>query len=218
MLTSGPRLDLGADRRKAGMMQPPCRTPAVQMGRPLFQRRRLCRGQEETRPGGAGPRDRHPRKPRAGAAGARSEPASRHGLRGAFHGAGVHLALSHYGAAGLRASRHRLRAQRLAGRIQVAEALPGRRSATTARSTRIARSPSASGWRRCWSRTTCASAATGIRAAASPSMCSGRPARPPTACGCPTRASRPTAGAADRSGRRTSCWQRDAACSRRSRG
>ena len=41
------------------------------------------------------------------------------------------------------------------------------------------------------------SAAIGIRAAASPSTCSGNTARRPTACGCRTRASRPIAGGAD---------------------
>ncbi len=44
----------------------------------------------------------------------------------------------------------------------------------------------------------CASAATGIRAAASRSTCSGRPANCPRACGYPTRASRPIAGGANR--------------------
>ena len=42
----------------------------------------------------------------------------------------------------------------------------------------------------------CASAATGIRAAACRSTCSTRPARRPRGCGCPTKASRPIAGAA----------------------
>ena len=46
------------------------------------------------------------------------------------------------------------------------------------------------------SRNGCASAATGIRAAASRSTCSGRPANCPRACGSPTRASRPIAGGA----------------------
>ena len=44
----------------------------------------------------------------------------------------------------------------------------------------------------------CASAAIGIRAAACRSTCSTRPARRPTGCGCPTRASRPIADAAER--------------------
>jgi 7-cyano-7-deazaguanine reductase len=48
------------------------------------------------------------------------------------------------------------------------------------------------------SRNGCASAATGIRAAASRSTCSGRPANSPTACGYPTRASRPIAAGDDR--------------------
>ena len=47
--------------------------------------------------------------------------------------------------AGLRASRDRLRAGQLAGRVEVAEALSRRASATTAPSTRTARSASASG-------------------------------------------------------------------------
>src|SRR6185312_437292 len=55
----------------------------------------------------------------------------------------------------------------------------------------------ASGLSHCWSRTSCASAAIGTRAAAYRSMCSGRPDPLPKACGCRIRASRPTAAAAE---------------------
>src|SRR5271168_1436981 len=59
-------------------------------------------------------------------------------------------------------------------------------------SMRPARSPSPSGWWRRSRRSGCGSAAIGIRAAASRSMSSTRPARRPRGCGCPTRECRPT--------------------------
>ena len=55
----------------------------------------------------------------------------------------------------------------------------------------------ASGWWRCWIRSGCASAATGIRAAACRSTCSGRPARRRRAPGSRRRTWRPTVGAAE---------------------
>src|SRR4030088_1761226 len=71
-----------------------------------------------------------------------------------------------------------------------------RASAIMARSTRIARWRSENGSPPRSSRNGCASAATGIRAAASRSTCSGRPANCPKTCGFRIRASPPTAGAA----------------------
>ena len=139
---------------------------------------------------------------RGGAARPGAEPASGHRLRGALHGAGIHLALPGHRPAGFRASGHRLRAGTVAGRIEVAEALSRTASAITARSTRIARSPSASASPTCSSRASCASAAIGIRAAACRSTCSGRPASCRRTSGCPTRASRPIGRAAERRGRR----------------
>ena len=50
----------------------------------------------------------------------------------------------------------------------------------------------AGAWRRRWSRYGCASAVTGIRAAACRSTCSIRPARRPRTCGCPIKACRRT--------------------------
>ena len=100
-------------------------------------------------------------------------------LRRALHRAGIHRAVPDHRPAGFRASRHRLCAGAVSGRVEVAEALSRTASATTAPSTRTARSPSASGWSRCSSRNGCASAAIGIRAAACRSTCSGRPASLP---------------------------------------
>ncbi len=73
--------------------------------------------------------------------------------------------------------------RRLAGREQVAEALSRHPSATTAPSTRPAPWRSPAGWWRRWRRPGCGSAATGIRAAASRSTSSTRPARPRPALG-----------------------------------
>ena len=82
------------------------------------------------------------------------------------------------------------------GRVEIAEALSRPASAITAPSTRTAPSPSARSWSRCSSRNGCASAATGIRAAACRSTCSGRRANCRRTSGCRTRASRPIAAAA----------------------
>ena len=86
----------------------------------------------------------------------------------------------------------------LAGRIQVAEALPRLVPQPRRLPRGLHGGDRQAHRRRCSSRTTCASAATGIRAAACRSTCSGRRARCPRASGCPTRASRPIAAAADR--------------------
>ncbi|CAA9438739.1 MAG: NADPH-dependent 7-cyano-7-deazaguanine reductase, partial [uncultured Rubellimicrobium sp.] len=69
---------------------------------------------------------RHPpaAAPRGGRAGARAEPAKRRGLRRPLHRARVHFALPDDRAARLRASGDRLRAGRMAGGEQVAQALP----------------------------------------------------------------------------------------------
>ena len=89
------------------------------------------------------------RNPRGGPARPGAEPASRHGLPRALHGARVHLALPGDRPAGFRHPGDRLRARTVARRIEVAEALSRTRSATTAPSTRIARSASASGSSSC---------------------------------------------------------------------
>ena len=113
-----------------------------------------------------------------------------------FTAPGIHLALPGHRPAGFRASRDRLRAGQLAGRVEVAEAL----SRQLPQPRRLPRGLHGrhrqAARRRCSSRTGCASAATGIRAAACRSTCSGRPASCRRASGCPTRASRPIAGAA----------------------
>ena len=111
---------------------------------------------------------------------------------------GIHLALPADRPAGLRPYRHRLRPARLDRREQVAEAVPRRRSATMAHSTRPARMGIAQAAdRRCSTRCGCASAATGIRAAACRSTCSSRPARRPRAPGSRRRTWRRIVGGAE---------------------
>ena len=115
-----------------------------------------------------------------------------------FTCAGIHLSLPGHRPARLRASRHRLRAARLAGGIEVAEALSRPASAISAPSTRTRPSPSASAWSSWSSPLGSGSAAIGIRAAASRSMCSGSTAAPPDgAVAAGARASRPIAAAAE---------------------
>src|SRR5437764_13748216 len=59
-----------------------------------------------------------------GAARSRAEPPCGNGLCRALHRAGVHLSMPDHGTAGLRAPRHRLRAESLAAGIEIAETLP----------------------------------------------------------------------------------------------
>ena len=127
---------------------------------------------------------------------ARSQPASAQDLPGAVHAAQVHLAVPGHRTARFRASGDRLRAASLAGREQVAEALP-RQLPTTARSTGLRwRSPRAAGrlpdprWLR-------HRRLLGTRAAACRSTCSGRPAGRRPGWDSPTEAWRRTAVAAD---------------------
>ena len=121
-------------------------------------------------------------------------PQAGHQLRGALHRAGIHLALPGDGTAGFRASGDRLCAGPVAAGIQVAETLC-RELPQSRRLPRGLHGHDRQAHRRPRSsRNSCASAATGIRAAASRSTCSGRPANCRRACGCPTRASRPIAG------------------------
>ena len=211
----GPRLDLGADRRKAGTMQLPCRTRRVRrFSTPEtlpWARRNPTWWRWATRPP-------CPESPEQAVLERVPNPHPDTAYVARFTAPEFTSLCPDDGAAGLRPSRHRLRARALAGRVEVAEALPRLVPQPRRLPRGLHRRHRQAARRRCWSRTACASAATGIRAAASPSTCSGRPARRPRACGCPTRASRPTAGAADRSGRRTLCCRRGAACSRHSRG
>ena len=102
------------------------------------------------------------------------------------------------GPARFRASRDRLRAGGGDRREQVAEAVSRLvpQSRRVSRGLHARRSPS--GWSRRCGRAGCASAATGIRAAASRSTCSIRPASRPPGCGCPTRAWRPIAAGGER--------------------
>ena len=79
---------------------------------------------DERRPDPAWPPGAGAREPRGGGAGARAGAAPGPALRGAVHGAGVHLAVPDHRAAGFRAHRDRLRARRVAGGEQVAEAVP----------------------------------------------------------------------------------------------
>ena len=114
-------------------------------------------------------------------------------------------ALPGHGPAGLRAFRHRLLPREIDRRIEIAETVSRRASAIMPRSTKTARSPSASAIvRGDQSRNFCASQATGIPAAACRSMCSGRQDDCRAACGCRIRASRTIADAADVDGNRVS--------------
>ncbi len=74
--------------------------------------------------------------------------------------------------------------------------------ATSAAFMKTARLPSASGSMACSGRNGCVSPAIGIRAAAFPSMCFGKPAACRGASGCRTKASHPTAAGARSDGRR----------------
>ena len=102
--------------------------------------------------------------------------------------------------AGLRPSGDRLRAGAMPGRIEVAQALPRQLPQPRRLPRGLHRRHRQAARARCSSRNGCASAATGIRAAACRSTCSGRPANCRRASGCRTRASRPIAGAARFSG------------------
>ena len=75
---------------------------------------------------------------RGGGAGARRQSPGGDALSRPLHRARIHFALPGHRPAGFRPSGDRLCARRLAGRIQVAEALSRQRSATTAPSTRTA--------------------------------------------------------------------------------
>ena len=150
-----------------------------------------------TAPHPARPTKRRAGEPRRGGAGARGRtrrPDSLYLAR--FTAPEFTSPLPGHRPAGLRAPGDRLRARRLADRVQVAEALP-RLVPQPRRFPRglHARDRQADrGGRQ--ARAGCASAATGIRAAASRSTSSGRPARRPRVCGCRTRAWRLTAGVA----------------------
>ena len=130
----------------------------------------------------------HSGEPRRGEAGARAEPAPGRAISGALHLPGVHLALSADRPAGFRAYRHRLRAARVDRREQVAEAVPHSFRNHGAFHEACTMDDRADGWWSCSTRCGCASAATGIRAAACRSTCSGRPARRRRACGSRIRA------------------------------
>ena len=123
--------------------------------------------------------------------------ACRHGLCRALHRARIHHALPDHRPAGLRASRHRLCAGQMAGRIEVAEALPRQLPQPRRVPRGLHGRDRQAACRSCSSRNGCASAATGIRAAACRSTCSGRRAGCRRASGCPTRASRPIADGAE---------------------
>ena len=130
--------------------------------------------------------------------GPRAKPPGRPDLHRPLHRAGVHLALPGDRPAGLRPSGHRLRPRQMDRRVEVAEAL----SPELPQSRRLPR-----GLHRAYRQGSCGaqaalaagSAATGIRAAASRSTSSGRAASRRRASGCPTRAWRPIAGAAEAS-------------------
>ena len=128
-------------------------------------------------------------------------PHRRHGLPRPLHRARIHLALPGDRPAGFRASRHRLRAGPLARRIEIAEALSGELPQPRRLPRGLHGGDRQAPWPNCSSRVGCASAATGIRAAAFRSTCSGRPASRRRTSGCRTRASRPIAGAAKGRGR-----------------
>jgi cation diffusion facilitator family transporter len=112
-------------------------------------------------------------------AGKGAEQPRRHGFRGALHGAGIHLALPDDRPAGFRASSSSTTCRaRLAGRIEVAEALPAvlpqprRLPRGRARSTSAKRVVGPAGAEMAPHRRLLV-----IRAAAFRSMCSGRPVR-----------------------------------------
>ena len=149
------------------------------------------------RPGPFGATLAHPGCARRQDARPHPQSAGRHGLRRPFHRAGVHFNVPGDRAARFRASGHRLRAWRMDRRIEIAEVLSLGASAITARSTRIAPYASARTWSDCSSRAGSGSGATGFRAAACPSTCSGRAASRRRGSGSPNRVSRPTAAAAD---------------------
>ena len=90
----------------------------------------------------------------------------------------------------------------LADREQVAEALPRLLPQPRRVPRGLHARDRAAGWKRCWRRCGCGSAATGTRAAACRSTSSTSPAHRLPASGCRTRACRPTAAAADGSAAR----------------
>ena len=124
-----------------------------------------------------------------------AQPAGRHRLYRPFHRAGVHLDLPGDRAARLRPSRHRLCAGQMAYRIEVAQTLP-RQLSQPRRIPRGLHGAHRQGpCRRRSSLAGSESAAIGFRAAESRSTCSGKAAGCRKAYGCPTKASRPIAGA-----------------------
>ena len=145
---------------------------------------------------------------RRGHARPRAQSARRHQLRRPLHRAGIHLALPGHRPAGFRPSGDRLCAGPLAGRIEIAQAL----SRQLPQPRRLPRGLHGrhrqDADRACSSRNGCASAATGIRAAACRSTCSGRPASLPKGVWVPDQGVAPYRGRGYRGRRRPTQPQR----------